>query len=52
MLEDDEDQTRCHRWEYERIGNGDSHPSETGHAQLGQHIVDAIAKKKTILRTP
>ena len=56
MLEndDDEGETRCHRWEYERIGGvpHDSHPSQVGHAQLGQHIVDAIAKKKTILRRP
>ena len=48
------DQTRCHRWEYDRIGGvpHDSHPSQVGHAQLGQHVVDAIAKKKTILRRP
>ena len=54
MLEDDKDQTRCHRWEYSRIGGvpHDSHPSQIGHAQLGQQIVDAIAKKKTILRRP
>lgn len=54
MLEDEEDQTRCHRWEYDRIGGvpHDSHPSQSGHAQLGQNIVDAIAKKKTILRRP
>lgn len=48
MLEDD----RCHMWEYERIGNGDSHPNETGHHQIATQIVEAIAKKKTILRRP
>lgn len=54
MLEDDTDKTRCHQWEYDRIGGvpPDSHPSQVGHAQLGQYIVDAIAKKKTILRRP
>jgi hypothetical protein len=54
MLEDDEDQTRCHQYDYERIGGDphDSHPSPKGHEQLGQYIVDDIAKKKTILRTP
>jgi hypothetical protein len=51
MLSDD----RMHTWVYDRIGGEphfDSHPSETGHAQLGQIIVDEIAKKKTILRRP
>jgi len=54
MLEDNPDQTRCHRYDYERIGGDphDSHPSPRGHEQLGQYIVDDIAKKKTILRTP
>ena len=58
MLENDINgtQTRCHRWQYDRISNGDPegdpHPSIAGHEQLAHHIVDEIAKKKTILRTP
>ena len=56
MLEGDNNQTqtRCHRWEYERIGGNpyDSHPSLKGHEQLAEHIIKAIAKKKTILRKP
>ena len=33
-----------------KISN-DPHPSELGHEQLAEHIIKAIAKKKTILRT-
>ena len=54
MLEDKPGQTRCHLYEYERIGGetGDPHPSVRGHEQIGEYIVADIAKKKTILRTP
>jgi hypothetical protein len=60
MLED----TRWHGWTYERIGDEfqnsdykdgsafDPHPNHRGHEQLADHIIDAIAKKKTILRRP
>jgi len=34
-----------------KISN-DPHPSELGHEQLAEHIIKAIAKKKTILRRP
>ena len=34
-----------------KISN-DPHPSELGHEQLAEYIVEAIAKKKTILRRP
>ena len=56
MLEDDplNFQTRCHLYNYERIGGNpnDPHPSPRGHEQIGEYIVADIAKKKTILRTP
>tara|TARA_Y100000389_G_scaffold134887_1_gene132377 strand:- start:9234 stop:10118 length:885 start_codon:yes stop_codon:yes gene_type:complete len=47
-------QTRCHLYNYERIGGepDDPHPSVRGHEQIGQYIVNDIAKKKTILRRP
>lgn len=47
-------QTRCHLYDYERIGGDpdDPHPSVRGHEQIGQYIVNDIAKKKTILRRP
>ena len=52
MLEDDDN--RCHHWQYDRIGGDpfDSHPNDMGHLQLANYIIDAIAKKKTILRRP
>jgi hypothetical protein len=56
MLEDDPlgVQTRCHLYDYERIGGDpyDPHPSPRGHEQIGEYIVADIAKKKSILRTP
>jgi hypothetical protein len=56
MLEDDPlgVHTRCHRYNYERIGGDpyDPHPSPRGHEQIGEYIVADIAKKKSILRTP
>ena len=53
MLED----TRWHNWQYQRIASedglsGDPHPNARGHEQIADHIIDAIAKKKTILRRP
>ena len=33
-----------------KISN-DPHPSELGHEQLAEYIIEAIAKKKSILRT-
>ena len=49
------EETRSHQWEYQRIldikpKTNDPHPSELGHEQLAEYIVEAIAKKKTILR--
>ena len=46
---------RRHMWNYERIldtkpETNDCHPSFKGHEQLAEYIVEAIAKKKTILR--
>ena len=50
------EETRSHQWEYQRIldikpETNDCHPDELGHEQLAEHIIKAIAKKKTILRT-
>ena len=50
------EESRDHQWKYERIrdvvaGSNDSHPSEHGHLELAEYIIEAIAKKKTILRT-
>jgi hypothetical protein len=50
------EETRSHQWEYQRIldikpKTNDPHPSELGHEQLAEYIVEAIAKKKSILRT-
>ena len=51
------EETRSHQWEYQRIldikpETNDCHPDELGHEQLAEHIIKAIAKKKTILRRP
>ena len=51
------EEARHHMWVYERINDikpetHDPHPSELGHKQLAKYIVEAIAKKKTILRKP
>ena len=51
------EETRMHQWEYQRIldikpETNDCHPDELGHEQLAEHIIKAIAKKKTILRSP
>ena len=50
------EETRSHQWEYQRIldikpETNDCHPDELGHEQLAEHIIKAIAKKKTILRS-
>ncbi len=51
------EEARSHQWNYERIldtepETNDCHPSLKGHEQLAEHIIKAIAKKKTILRRP
>jgi len=51
------EETRSHQWDYQCINDikpetNDRHPSELGHKQLAKYIVEAIAKKKTILRKP
>ena len=48
---------RQHLWVYERIheivaSSNDCHPSEYGHSQIANQIVNGIAKKKSILRSP
>lgn len=48
---------RKHSWKYQRIADidpssNDPHPSEQGHEEISEYLFDAIAKKKTILRTP
>ena len=50
------EETRSHQWDYQRINDikpktNDPHPSELGHEQLAEYIIEAIAKKKSILRT-